>query len=302
MATDRFAEIETLKAVADTGSFSKAAMALGITQSAVSRRIVALEARLGDRQLVARTTRQLQITTLGRRYLARAQSALELLEQAAADLDAEDSSPAGLLRLSLPPAFGRVVFMPALRMLSERYPRLRLDIDLSERYVEFAEDRIDLAVRVRAFEQSGTDLEKLANTPLLLLGAPAYLQAHCPDPRDLSRACLIDRLVRSEGDRTEPERRRRQLGITRSAQIRCADVTALRELAEDGHGLTILPALVARPAVRSGRLQALPTAAPLPVVTLYAQYPRELRALARGRALLQALRDSAQAAADETAS
>ena len=132
MSTDRFGEIETLQAIADTQSFSEAAKRLGISQSSVSRRILSLESRLDNRTLVARTTREVHLTEAGHTYLQLANAALEQLHLAEQVLLEKEQEIQGLLRLSLPPATGRSLLVPVVHDLLIDYPKLNIELDFTE--------------------------------------------------------------------------------------------------------------------------------------------------------------------------
>lgn len=169
-------EIEAYAAVAESGSFAAAAKRLGRDASVLSRRVTALETRLGV-QLLARTTRRMAFTEAGSAYLRRVQALLG--ELAVADAEAADqaSAPRGVLRLALPSAFGRMWVAPLLPGFLAAHPAIRVEVQHSDRYVDLVGDGMDAAVRVGALRDSGLITRRLAPFRRLLCASPAYLSA-----------------------------------------------------------------------------------------------------------------------------
>ncbi|QWP77105.1 LysR family transcriptional regulator [Lysobacter sp. K5869] len=185
-------QIEAFAAVAEHGGFAAAARALGRDASVVSRRIDALEARLGVR-LLSRTTRRVALTEVGRIYLQRVQAILG--ELSAADVEAAEAAaaPQGLLRLALPAAFAQRWIAPWLSQFLADYPKLRLELSHTDRFVDLIADGFDAAVRIGELADSRLVARRLAGFETLLCAAPAYLQrrGHPQRPDDLQRhACL----------------------------------------------------------------------------------------------------------------
>ncbi len=188
----RWEQIEAFAAVAEQGGFAAAARALGRDASVVSRRVEALEARLGVRLLV-RTTRQVALTEAGGGYLRRVQGVLA--ELAAADAEAAEGAgaPRGVLRLSFPAKFARLWVAPWLPSFLAAYPLLRLETTHTDRFVDLVAERFDAAIRISSLADSGLVVRHLAPSPTLLCAAPSYLAANGTPkaPTDLRRhACL----------------------------------------------------------------------------------------------------------------
>src|SRR5262249_679978 len=132
--------------VVSTGSFAKAAAALGISAPAVSKNVQRLEAALGVR-LLNRTTRRLALTDEGAIYYERCRPAIEELQAAAAILRDARRAPAAPLRLRPPVALAPQYLMPLLPEFSRRYPGVTIDLHLDDRFADLVEDRIDVAIR-----------------------------------------------------------------------------------------------------------------------------------------------------------
>lgn len=160
----------------DSGSFSAAALALGVTGSAVGKSISRLEKRLGV-QLLHRTTRRIDLTTAGETFLATCRRVLDELQETEALLATGRQQPVGRVRVDLPTTFGRRHVAPALLRLTQRYPRLDLSISLQDRPVDLVGEGIDLAVRIGPLDDF-PDLvaRKLGQQRLTICASPAYLE------------------------------------------------------------------------------------------------------------------------------
>lgn len=183
---------EAFAAVAEHGGIAAGARALGRDPSVISRRLDALEARLGVK-LLSRSTRQVAVTDVGQAYLGRVQTILA--ELSAADAEAVDraASPRGLLRVSLPATFARLWVVPWLPGFLADHPQIRVELDQSDRFVDLIEERIDTAIRIGALPDSALLVRRLAPVRSFLCASPAYVAANGmpSSPRDLANhRCL----------------------------------------------------------------------------------------------------------------
>lgn len=167
--------IELFNLAAELSSFSAAAVAAGVTPAAVSRSVSRLEERLGVR-LFVRTTRQIRLTDEGRLYFEQARGALAQLVDAERQVSGQHGSPAGRLRISLPTPYAHYRVLPALPEFRARYPEAEIDVHISNRNVDFADDTYDLSVRGRAPEDSTLIARKLEDAEMVVVAAPAYLR------------------------------------------------------------------------------------------------------------------------------
>lgn len=167
--------IELFCQAAELGSFTLAANAASVTPAAVSRSVARLEERLGVR-LFVRTTRQIRLTDAGRRYFEQCRQALSQLVDAEREVTGEQTTPAGVLRISMPTPYGHYRVLPLLPAFRERYPEVRVDIHLSNRNIDFADEGFDLAIRGRAPADSNLVARKLEDAEMVVVATPAYLK------------------------------------------------------------------------------------------------------------------------------
>ncbi|MBY4947410.1 LysR family transcriptional regulator [Cupriavidus respiraculi] len=166
--------IELFCLAAELSSFTAAAVAASVTPAAVSRSVSRLEARLGVR-LFVRTTRQIRLTDEGRLYYGECREALARLVDAERRVTGQHGSPAGLLRVSLPTPYAHYRVLPVLPEFRARYPQVQVEVHISNRNVEFADDVYDLSVRGKAPDDSNLIARKLEDAELVLVASPAYL-------------------------------------------------------------------------------------------------------------------------------
>jgi DNA-binding transcriptional LysR family regulator len=166
--------IELFCSTAELGSFTAAAAAAAVTPAAVSRAVSRLESRLGVR-LFVRTTRSLKLSDAGREYYEQCRAALNQLVEAERVVTGRQSEASGLLRISMPTPYGHYRVLPLLPEFSRRYPKVRVELHLSNRNVDFAGEGFDLAIRGRAPADSTMISRQLEDAELVVVAAPAYL-------------------------------------------------------------------------------------------------------------------------------
>jgi DNA-binding transcriptional LysR family regulator len=179
--------------VVESGSFSAAARALGLSKAGVSKHVSRLEARYGLR-LLNRTTRRLSLTEAGRDVYERAARVAE--ETAAADAAALalTETPRGRLRLTLPTSYGLRRVSPLLPAFLARYPEVGLEVTVSDRHLDLVGEGIDLAIRIGELPDSSLTARRIGESRMIVCAAPAYLDAHGRParPSDLKgHRCLV---------------------------------------------------------------------------------------------------------------
>jgi DNA-binding transcriptional LysR family regulator len=178
--------IELFCLAAELGSFTVAANAASVTPAAVSRAVARLEKRLGAR-LFVRTTRQIRLTDVGSRYFEQCRLALSHLVDAEREATGQQTTPAGVLRISMPTPYGHYRVLPLLADFHERYPEVTVETHLSNRNIDFADDPFDLAIRGRTPRDSSLIARKLEDAETVVVASPAYLRraAKLETPDDL---------------------------------------------------------------------------------------------------------------------
>ncbi len=166
--------LELFCQAAEQLSFSAAANFMGITPAAVSRSIARLEERLGVR-LFVRTTRQIRLTESGGRYFRQCQQALQQLREAEREVTGAQIEPAGVLRISLPTPYSHYRVLPLLPEFRQLYPRVSVQIHISNRNIDFADESYDIAIRGRSPQDSSLIARKLEDAELITVASPAYL-------------------------------------------------------------------------------------------------------------------------------
>jgi len=166
--------IELFCLAAELESFTDAATAAGVTPAAVSRSVSRLEERMEVR-LFVRTTRRIRLTDAGRTYYERCHEALAQLVDAEREATGQQSAAAGVLRISMPTPYAHYRVLPILPAFRDRHPQVRVDVHISNRNIDFAEEGFDLAIRGRAPDESNLIARKLEDAELVVVASRAYL-------------------------------------------------------------------------------------------------------------------------------
>lgn len=268
--------IEVFLAVARQRSFRKAAAALGVSPSAVSQALRTLESRLGT-ALFARTTRSVGLTEAGERFLARVGPAYEELAAAGDEARGLGRKPAGLLRLTVPPAVVPVLLGPLLASFGQACPEVEVEVVAGAELRDLAAEGFDAGIRLGQFIAADMVAVRLTPSfPLIVVGGPDYLRRRGRPERigDLRRhACL--RMRRSNGAIAPwsfvEDGKPVEAVVAGTLIVR--DYSAMFDAAVEGAGLAQLPEPVAAGALEAGRLVRLlePFAPTTPGLFLY--YP-----------------------------
>jgi len=266
--------LETFVAVVESGGFSRAAEKLETTPGAVSRRISALEERLGLR-LLNRTTRKLSLTEAGEHYYRDVSAILLALAEAEDRISHHAEEPRGTLRVAAPLSFGVRALAPVLPAFAARYPGLRVTLDLDDRLVDVLATGADLALRIGHLADSSLVARRIGAVRRIVCAAPAYLERHGEPnrPSDLSRhACLHYSnmglkeewtLVGDEG----PE------AVEVDGPLCANNGDVLRRAAVGGMGIVSLPDFIVAEDLDAGRLRPVLNGYATPLLPLSALWP-----------------------------
>jgi DNA-binding transcriptional LysR family regulator len=286
--------VEAFLSVAKHRSFRRAAADLGVTPSAISQAVRALEARVGA-ALFIRTTRSVGLTEAGERFLARAKPAFEELvaaSEAARDLG---QRPAGLLRLAVPRAVVPLILEPVIASFCQAYPEIELEIAASDEMVDLAAGGFDAGIRLGQFIAPDMVVVRLTQPfPFVVVGSPDYLNRRKrPERIDDLRAHACLRIRRSNGSIAPWSfvDGNKAVEAIVSGPLIAHDYPTLLGAAMQGVGLALVPGPIARAPIADGRLQALltPFAVKTPGVFLY--HPGRRQVLPKLRAFIEHIKN-----------
>jgi DNA-binding transcriptional LysR family regulator len=246
----------TFARVAEAQSFTAAARALGLPKSSVSRAVTRLEEHLGVR-LVERTTRKLKLTDAGRAYYDSVSRGLAELACGVERVAELQGTPSGLVRLTAPLDSEETGIAEAILRFSELYPRIEVEVSLSNRRVDLIAEGFDLALRAGVLPDSSLVAKKIGSDPLWLFASPDYLARRGLPRRfaDLARHSCV--LFRPRGD-TATWKLSGPGGtetVEVTGQLRTDDLTFTRRLMIGGAGIGLLPSQLAAAAVAAGQLR-----------------------------------------------
>jgi DNA-binding transcriptional LysR family regulator len=273
---DRLTEMEAFVQVVDRGGFTEAARQMGLSKSAVSKHVAALEARLAVR-LLTRTTRRVSATELGLAYYDRARLVLRGAAEADSMVTSMQATPQGVLRISVPVSFGITQVTPAVAAFLRAYPEVSVQMVLEDRFVEVVAEGFDLAIRIGVLEDSSLRARKLAEVRLVLASAQSYVAERGAPATvdDLGGHQLLHYSHLASGNSwrlrtTSGEERQVRVG----GRLTANNGSALMKAAEAGLGIALLPSFMVCDALRSGRLvEILPGREP-DLLGVYALYPQ----------------------------
>jgi DNA-binding transcriptional LysR family regulator len=295
---DYFAAIRAFLHAGELGSFSQAAERAGVKTSTVSRQISELERDLGI-ALFNRSTRGLALTEGGRVFREHALGVVRSLDEAREAAASLNRSPRGLLRVTMPGAFGRRHIVRHLPDFMDRYPKIDVDCVITDSVLNVIDTGIDLAIRIGALPDSQLMARQLATHRRIVCASPGYVGRHGVPlaPADLAHHTALrfalapdDRWFLVNRARANAERADHEVAVQLQGRLRMDDTDALLELAIAGQGLALLPAWATGAAIREGRLirvlpdwEARPTRAE---PAIWAVYPPKKTVSSKVRAFM----------------
>ena len=288
---DRFEDLQAFVAVVETGSFTAAADRLDTAKSAVSRRISALEQRLGV-QLLRRTTRQLKVTDSGQNFYQHSARILADLDEAEAALLQEHGELRGTLRVALPLAFGIRHMYEPIAAFNRLHPQLRFDLNLNDRRIDLVEEGIDVALRIGNLADSTLIARRLFEARTVVCGSPDYFVRH---GTPLSPADLKDHQCLVYGNLANPTKwvcrdaEGKKISVDIQAAMTASSGDFLSAAATQGLGIAVQPTFIAGESIGRGELVPVLTNYQWPVSTAYAVYPPTRHLSRRARAFIDFL-------------
>ncbi|MEM6465923.1 MAG: LysR family transcriptional regulator [Pseudomonadota bacterium] len=288
---DRLTALRVFRTVVELGSFAAAARKLSFSPAAISKNISELEAHLSTR-LINRTTRRMSLTAEGQLYFERVVQILDDLSDADGMLEATQSAPSGVLKVSAPMTVSLIGLSHAIPRFLAQHPDLTLDLNLDDRRVNLIEEGYDVALRASdTLESSGLIARKLMTMDHVLCAAPAYFEqfGYPATPNDLAQHnCLRFSLSGhamtwsfQKGKRTEQIEVKGRYSVTSSLAIR----DALRA----GFGISLIPRMFVTDDLASGALVPALVEWSANETSLYAVYPSRSYVAPKVRAFLDFL-------------
>ncbi|WNG33375.1 LysR family transcriptional regulator [Archangium minus] len=269
-------EIFAFMSVVDAGSFVGGGRALGLTRSAAGKALARLESRLGVR-LLNRTTRHLSLTDEGRVFHEHCLQVLAALDEAEASVGQRTGTPRGVLRLTVPDAFGRLHVLPLLRDYLRTWPEVQAEVSFTDRVADIIEEGYDLAVRINAPSTDTRLVSRLvAQHRAVVCAAPSYLEAR-GEPATPEELATHECLIFSSRTRRQSWRLRQKGGawvkVEGRSRLRLDSGEALRDAAVAGLGIAALPGFLVDEDLARGRLKALLPSCETEDVRILAIYP-----------------------------
>lgn len=257
---DNLADLGAFVRLADSGSFKATAQQLDMSGPAVSKAIARLESHLGVK-LFNRTTRRVALTNDGQAFLERCRRILDDIQEAEELMTRGRLQLRGRLRVQMPLAFGRLVVLPKVQGFLKAHPDLALDVDLSDRVVDFADEGLDVAVRIGDVPDSRVIARKIYDIRFVTCASPAYLAKHGTPkkPEDLEHHRCLTYWIPSAGRHRDWPFAHRGVRFTKSltGRLNVNNSEALVDAALKGEGIVSVATFIAVDAVKSGKLKVV---------------------------------------------
>ena len=239
--------------VIECGGFSRAAAALQLPKSSVSKAIARLEQRLATKLLV-RTTRAVTATAAGRAYHEQCAAHIAALDRARSTIAGRDRAVAGRMRITAPEDLGAHIISPAIAELASVHPQLSFELRYTDEVLDLVRDGFDLAIRLGTLRASRLYAKRLGESTLVAVASPAYLEQapRIRRPEELTKhACLSINLASSHWRLSGPRGRVR---VPIEPRVTCNQMSSLLALALRGAGIAMVPMFLCRGELAVGRL------------------------------------------------
>ena len=279
-------DIRIFVAIVNTGSFTAAAEQLQLSKQFVSRRMAALEKKVAARLLV-RNTRKLSVTDTGQVFFHHAQRILDEVHEAEQVISTRQQKLTGSFRISLPMIYGVRRLAPLIIEFQSAHPELSVHIDMSDRYVDVVGEGYDMVLRIGNLMDSTLISRGLGKEPMVICASPEYLERH-GHPHSAAQLmqhnCLLYGREGQSGWRLKSDNALHTFAVRGSLSSNHGEV--IRDAAEAGGGVALLPLFIVEEALAQGTLvQLLPECSP-PPLTISALYPKHHQNSAVTRVLL----------------
>jgi DNA-binding transcriptional LysR family regulator len=271
---DRIEDFQAFVAIVDKGSLTAAAKQLGRSLQSISRSLATLEGDLGV-ELIARTTRRSATTEAGLAFYRRVGAALSEIEAAKLETSNRRSEPVGLLRITCSTVFAPLYVVPAVCAFLESHPKVDIDLDMSDGYVDLISQGFDLAIRIGELPDSSLKARRLADLRRVVFAAPDYFAKHGRPkvPGDLAgHQCLVRTSAR-DSDAWPFLVGGRLKAVKIAGRFRSSGALAVNEAAVQGLGIANAPLWQVRALVDRGVVELILTRFEPPRVPVHAVWP-----------------------------
>jgi len=277
--------------VAQLESFTRAGRALGMPVSTVSRKVTSLEDQLGV-TLLQRTTRKLSLTVQGRTFYAQCSEPLSQLADAETALTRAQKAPEGLMKISVPVILGQEAFYEFLSLFMKKYPGIRVDLFITNQFVDLITDNVDVAIRFGELPDSTIIAKRIGRSVRYLVASPHYLRDRIvpAKPEDLANhQCVL-----LNGRNNEAEWHlvsgRKSVKLHVSGSISSRDFQSVSAFTYRGHGIGLLPSNYCEQEIKRGDLVRILPEWSSPAFFIHAVYPTRRFAPSKLQVFLDALK------------
>ncbi|MFT7376148.1 MAG: DNA-binding transcriptional LysR family regulator [Oceanospirillaceae bacterium] len=276
--------------IIEQGSLSAAAKHLRLSRAVVSYHLKKLETQL-DVKLLNRTTRSINLTEAGQAYYERCSVIAEQASAANQQIESFKNEPIGLLKITCPVNVGLQIVVPALNEFKKNYPKIKLDVMLTDDVVNIIKEGIDLAIRGAPLPDSGLQASKLATLETCLCAAPEYLlqHGHPKNPADLSSHQWV--IYNLTADVVTLTKGKHSFSITTTGSISTNNAAARTAFVEAGHGLGRIPTYDAWPKIKAGTLETVLEDYTFSAINVYGTFPPGTANSKKLRVLLDFLKE-----------
>ncbi len=278
--------------VAQFESFSRAALSLGMPVSTVSRRVSELEEQLGV-TLLQRTTRKLTLTTQGQAYFQQCAEPLNILSDAERVLTLSQKKPEGTLKITVPVVLREHAFLDFVSEFMHAYPRIKIDLLISNEFIDFVAQNIDMGIRFGDLEDSTLIAKKLGLTVRYLVATPGYLDGRQipAKPEDLTMHQCV--LMNGKNNETQwhLECKRKKVSLRVIGSVSSRDFNSVSYFTHRGHGIGLLPFNYCDELIDRGELVRILPEWASPRIPVHAVYPTRKFTPAKLRVFLDALQE-----------
>lgn len=296
MKSEPTSDMQFFVLVARHGSLAAAARAIDLTPPAATKRLAALESRLGAR-LLNRTTRSVSLTSEGETYLRHATRILEEIKEMEDVVSQGRATPRGLLRVNATLGFGRTSIAPLVSAFAVRYPEVEIQMEVTDRPIDLVESGFDLAIRFGALPDKRLNARRIMSNRRFLCASPTYLERH-GTPASLSDLAQHRCIIHRQNDDAYGIWRFQHHDHTEVVKVHGAlssnDGDIVLGWALDGHGILIRSEWDLARYLDSGRLKIVLPEFTLPAADLFVYYPSQRNQTVRARAFIDFLAEHFQ--------